>query len=128
MHEIGQKEPTDGNELSSVDQVCRCRSIKMIRPRPITSDQIKPNPTDKNAPPLPSPLLHPMEAREKSRSLMQPSLCRENPPGGGSFVRGRRWLVPYSPLRGCAELAALATGKIPRRRPPANFKAGSERS
>src|SRR6266702_2708587 len=23
----------------------------------------------------------------------------ENPPGGGSFARGRRWLVPYSPLR-----------------------------
>src|SRR5260370_7575269 len=22
----------------------------------------------------------------------------ENPPGGGSFVRGPRWLVPYSPL------------------------------
>src|SRR5260370_20733252 len=30
--------------------------------------------TNKNAPPLPSPLLHPMEEREKSRSLMQP--CR----------------------------------------------------
>src|SRR5713101_6343480 len=28
--------------------------------------------TNKNAPPLPSPLLHPMEEREKSRSLMQP--------------------------------------------------------
>ncbi len=27
---------------------------------------------NKNAPPLPSPLLHPMEEREKSRSLMQP--------------------------------------------------------
>src|SRR5229473_2681803 len=53
-------------------------------------------------------------------------LLPENPPGGGSFARGRRWLVPYSPLRGCAELAALATAKIPRRRPPANFKAGSE--
>src|SRR5712691_11538649 len=30
--------------------------------------------TNKNAPPLPTPLLHPMEEREKSRSLMQP--CR----------------------------------------------------
>src|SRR5258708_5254329 len=30
------------------------------------------------------------------------SCFRENPPGGGSFVRGRRWLVPYSPLRGGA--------------------------
>src|SRR5712692_4084176 len=28
--------------------------------------------TNKNAPPLPSPLLHPMEEREKSRSLTQP--------------------------------------------------------
>src|SRR5713101_1073484 len=28
--------------------------------------------TNKNAPPLPGPLLHPMEEREKSRSLMQP--------------------------------------------------------
>ncbi len=28
--------------------------------------------TNKNAPPLPSPLLHPVEEREKSRSLMQP--------------------------------------------------------
>src|SRR5258708_6560752 len=56
--------------------------------------------TNRNAPPLPSPLLHPMEAREKSRSLMRPGFFRENPPGGGAFVRGRRWLVPYSPLRG----------------------------
>jgi len=46
-------------------------------------------------------------------------LLPENPPGGGSFVRGLCWLVPYSPLRGCSELAALATAKIPRRRPPA---------
>src|SRR6266851_1445242 len=53
-------------------------------------------------------------------------LLRENPPGGGSFARGPRWLVPYSPLRGCSELAALATAKIPRRRPPANFKTGSK--
>src|SRR6266446_3457914 len=53
-------------------------------------------------------------------------LLPENPPGGASFARGRRWLVPYSPLRGCAELAALATAKIPRRRPPANSKTGSE--
>src|SRR5438445_10790332 len=53
-------------------------------------------------------------------------LLPENPPGGGSFARGRRWLVPYSPLRGCSELAALATTKIPRRRPPANFKTGSK--
>src|SRR5712692_6828652 len=55
-------------------------------------------------------------------------LLPENPPGGGSFVRSRRWLVPYSPLRALrAAKAALATAKIPRRRPPANFKAGSWR-
>src|SRR2546427_2007802 len=41
--------------------------------------------TNKNAPPLPSPLLHPMEEREKSRSLMQP--CQD----GGAW---------NSPLRG----------------------------
>ncbi len=51
----------------------------------------------------------------------------ENPPGGGSFVRGRRWLVPYSPLRGCSELAALATAKIPRRSAPRSFQTGSQR-
>src|SRR5713226_6021948 len=39
--------------------------------------------TNKNAPPLPSPLLHPMEERAKSRSLMQPSL-----PGDPVTVEG----------------------------------------
>src|SRR5713226_7720034 len=53
------------------------------------------------------------------------SCFRENPSGGGSFVRGRRWLVPYSPLRGCSELAALATAKIPRRSAPRSFQTGS---
>jgi hypothetical protein len=53
-------------------------------------------------------------------------LLRENPPGGESFARGLRWLVPYSPLRGCSELASLSTGKILRRRPPPNFKTGSQ--
>src|SRR6266852_1561895 len=45
--------------------------------------------TNKNAPPLPSPLLHPMEEREKSRSLMQPwpvlppgIICLPNRRGG----------------------------------------------
>src|SRR5436190_12182178 len=52
-------------------------------------------------------------------------LFRENPPGGGSFVRGRRWLSPYSPLRGCADFAALATAKIPRRSTLPNFQKGS---
>ena len=34
-----------GTELSRVEQVCRYRSIKMTRSHPITSDQIRPNPT-----------------------------------------------------------------------------------
>ena len=42
----------------------------------------------------------------------------ENPPGGGSFGRALRWLRRYSPLRGCAGLAASITPKIPRRRTP----------
>src|SRR5882724_6701340 len=58
-------------------------------------------------------------------------LLPENPPGGGSFARGPRWLAPYSPLRGCLvpvrkHLAVLATAKAPRRRLPANFKTGSK--
>src|SRR5216683_1819642 len=53
-------------------------------------------------------------------------LLPENPPGGGSFALGRRWLVPYSPLRGCLELAALATAKIPRRSAPRSFQTGSQ--
>jgi len=42
-------------------------------------------------------------------------LFHENPPGGGSFARGLRWLGRHSPLWGCSRLAALATVKIPRR-------------
>src|SRR6266853_1802708 len=53
-------------------------------------------------------------------------LFPENPPGGGSFVRGQRWLVPYSPLRGCSELAAFATAKIPRLSAPRSFQTGSK--
>ena len=49
----------------------------------------------------------------------------ENPPGGGSFARGRRWLGRYSPRWGCAGLAALAPAKIPRRSTPRNFQTGS---
>ncbi len=52
-------------------------------------------------------------------------LLRENPTGGGSFVRGLRWLGPYSPLRGCSDLAALAAAKIPRRSTPRSFQTGS---
>src|SRR5713226_147470 len=43
--------------------------------------------TNKNAPPLPDPLLHPMEEREKSRSLMQP--CARGGPRKISFL----WLA-----------------------------------
>ena len=53
-------------------------------------------------------------------------LWRENPPGGGSFARRLRWFVPYSPLRGCSELAALPAAKIPRRSAPRNFQPGSK--
>jgi len=52
---------------------------------------------------------------------------RENPSGGGSFGRGLCWLGPYSPLRGCADLAALASAKIPRRSTPQYFQTGSNR-
>src|SRR5215469_17930509 len=54
-------------------------------------------------------------------------LLRENPPGGASFVRGRRWLVAYPDLsgRGCSQLAVLATAKIRCRRPTFNFETGS---
>src|SRR5216684_865964 len=41
--------------------------------------------TNKNAPPLPSPLLHPMEEREKSRSLVQP---RQDGDSWNSPLRG----------------------------------------
>src|SRR6266849_6425352 len=44
-------------------------------------------------------------------------LFRESPPGGGSFVRGRRWLGRHSPLRGAARgHCALAAAKTSRRR------------
>ena len=52
-------------------------------------------------------------------------LFLENPPGGRSFACGLRWLGPYSPLRGCSALAALATGKIPGRRTRRSFQTGS---
>src|SRR5713101_1023145 len=43
-------EATEATEADEGDPVCRFRSIKIIRSRPITSDQIKPNPTKKNGP------------------------------------------------------------------------------
>jgi hypothetical protein len=53
-------------------------------------------------------------------------LLRENPPGGASFAHGRRWLVAYSPLWGCSQLAALAMAKIRCRRPAFYFDTGSK--
>ena len=61
-------------------------------------------------------------------------LIRENPPGGSSFVEGRCWLGhhPARAGRGCfdcqsgADLAALATAKIPRRSAPRSFQTGSQ--
>jgi hypothetical protein len=50
----------------------------------------------------------------------------ESPPGGRSCARGLCWLGPYSPLWGCADLAASSTVKIPCRRPPFNFQTGSQ--
>lgn len=55
-------------------------------------------------------------------------LLFENPSGDGSVGPGLRWLGRYSPLRGCAGLAALAQPKIPRRRTPSNFQTGSQTS
>jgi hypothetical protein len=40
----------EATEADEGDQVCRFRSIKMIRSHPIISDQIKPNPTKKSGP------------------------------------------------------------------------------
>jgi short-subunit dehydrogenase len=60
-------------------------------------------------------------------NLFENSAERKNPPGGGPFARRLRWLVPYSPLWGCSELAALPATKIPRRSAPPNFQTGSYR-
>src|SRR6185436_8069025 len=54
------------------------------------------------------------------------SLFCENPPGGGSFAFGLRWLERYSPLRGCSALTALSKAKIPSRRTPRSFQTGSK--
>ena len=70
---------------------------------------------------------HTLPALRDEREATPPDRpCCENPPGGRSFARGLRWLGPYSPLRGCAGLAALSTAKIPCRRTPFNFQTGSE--
>src|SRR2546421_11414780 len=56
---------------------------------------------------------------------MPDGLFHKNPPGGGSFGRVPRWLGRHSPLRGCSDLAALATTEIPRRSAPRSFQTGS---
>jgi hypothetical protein len=68
--------------------------------------------------------ISPVDLRLRSNEARRP--FAENPPGGGSFARGRRWLGRYSLLRGCSDLAALATAKIPRRSTPRNFQTGSK--
>jgi hypothetical protein len=44
-----------------------------------------------------------------------------NPEGGIAFGGRRRWLVAYSPLRGCARRAALPAAKSDCRRGPFNL-------
>jgi len=62
----------------------------------------------------------------KRKVPMQPARHSvENPPGGGAFGCDLRWLDHYSPLRGCAGLAALAAAKIPRRTIVSNFSTDS---
>ena len=64
-----------------------------------------------------------VDLRLRSNEARRP--FAENPPGDGSFARGRRWLGRYSTLRGCSDLAALATAKILRRSTPRSFQTGS---
>src|SRR5258708_33472220 len=49
-----------------------CIKLSILSPRGTSGGGPRRGETNKNAPPLPSPLLHPMEEREKSRRLMQP--------------------------------------------------------
>jgi hypothetical protein len=51
---------------------------------------------------------------------------RENPSGGRSFGRSRRWLGTQSPLRGFSCLAASAAAKIPCRGTPRIFQTRSK--
>src|SRR5712692_3848261 len=55
--------------------------------------------TNKKAPPLPSPLLHPMEERETSRSLMQPCLKRKMACSDLPLARFWLSLAPSWPAR-----------------------------
>src|SRR5882724_9384670 len=56
----------------------------------------------------------------------QPAFSPKTLRAAGDFGRGRRWPGRHSPLRGCSDLAALATAKIPSRSTPHSFKTGSE--
>jgi len=49
-----------------------------------------------------------------------------NPEGGIAFGGRRRWLVAYSPLRGCARRAALPAAKSDGRRGPFNLGISSK--
>jgi len=63
------------------------------------------------------------------RGAMKPAgRFHENLPGGGPFAGGRRWLGRYSPLRGCASLAAWPAAKNPHRRTPRSFRTGSQQA
>jgi len=64
-------------EADEGDQTGGYRSIKMIRSHPITSDQIKPNPTKKNGP-----------ARIKARALDQNRRGRTSILGRARCMRG----------------------------------------
>ena len=67
------------------------------------------------------------EKSEASCFCAKACLARlDNPPGGGAFGCALRWLIPHSPLRGCSELAASLTAKIPSRRPSPIFQTDSK--
>src|SRR5258708_20082760 len=59
-------EATEATEADEGDQVCRFRSIKMIRSHPITSDQIKPNPTKRTV--QPGSRLRPLDQNWRGRT------------------------------------------------------------
>jgi hypothetical protein len=55
-----------------------CIKLSILSPRGTSGGGPRRGETNKNAPPLPSPLLHPTEEREKSRSLMQPRAASQH--------------------------------------------------
>ena len=65
----------------------------------------------------------PVTGEQRSQTTLGAKTLR----GGRSFACGQRWLGVYSPLRGCARLAALPTAKIPRRSTTRNFQTDSYR-